>query len=71
MIKIRTQNLNKDSKSFYVVTRGGRRVEENNYSQRDVADLRASKLLNMVTKYSPHEKNQICVVHTSEPHKIR
>lgn len=71
MINIRTQNLGKGSTPLFVVTRGGRRVEDKNYSQQSEAELRAAKLVSMVNKYSPHEKNTISIVRTSEPYRIR
>lgn len=71
MINVRTQNFEKGSTPYYVVTRGGRRVEEKNYSQQSEAELRAAKLVSMVSKYSPHEKNTISIVRTSEPYRIR
>ena len=71
MIKSIRKNLKKDSESFFVVTRGGRRVEENNYKLKADAEYRAEKLVAMVKQYSPHEKDSISIVHTSEPKKIR
>lgn len=71
MINFRTQNLVKGSNPFFVVTRGGRRVEEKNYTQQSEAELRAAKLVSMVNKHSPHEKNNISIVRTSEPYRIR
>lgn len=71
MIKIYRKNLNKNEDSFYVVTRSGRRVEEQNYTNRSDAELRAAKLLNMVQQYSPHEKDTVSIVHTCNPYKIR
>ncbi|MBT7438103.1 MAG: hypothetical protein HN786_05720 [Cellvibrionales bacterium] len=71
MINVRTKNLEKGSNPYFVVTRGGRRVEEKNYTTQPEAELRAAKLVSMVSKYSPHEKNNISIVRTSEPYRIR
>ena len=71
MIKQIRRNLKKDSESFFVGTREGRRVEENNYKSKSDAEIRAEKLVRMVKNCSPHEKNSVAIVHTSEPRKIR
>tara|TARA_B110000305_G_C19448019_1_gene645993 strand:- start:1158 stop:1373 length:216 start_codon:yes stop_codon:yes gene_type:complete len=71
MIKIRSQNLAKGQNPLYVVTRSGRRVEDKNYSDQPEAELRAAKLLAMINEYSPHEKNNVSIVRTSEPYRIR
>tara|TARA_Y100000361_G_C11159602_1_gene346302 strand:+ start:1751 stop:1966 length:216 start_codon:yes stop_codon:yes gene_type:complete len=71
MIKHTRRNLKKDSESFFVVTRDGRRVEEDNYKSKDDAEIRAEKLIAMIKKYSPHETQSVCIVHTSEPKRIR
>lgn len=71
MIKHTRRNLKKDSESFFVVTREGRRVEENNYKSKVDAESRAEKLVEMIKYCSPHEKDSVRVVHTSEPRKIR
>ena len=71
MIKNIRKSLKKDSESFFVVTRGGRRVEENNYKSKEHAQYRAEVLISMIKEYSAHEKNSVSIVHTSEPRKIR
>lgn len=71
MIKIIKKNLKKESNPYYVVTRGGRRVEEKNYTDQTSAEIRAAKLVAMVQQYSPHERDSINIVYTSEPYKIR
>lgn len=71
MIRNIRKNLKKDSESYFVVTRSGRRVEENNYKLKPDAEYRAEKLIQMIREYSPHEKNSVSIVHTSEPRKIR
>ena len=71
MIKIIKKNLKKESNPYYVVTRGGRRVEEKNYTDQTSAEIRAAKLVAMVQQYSTHERDSINIVYTSEPYKIR
>lgn len=71
MIKIIKKNLKKDMNPFYVVTREGRRVEDVNYTDQTSAEIRAEKLVRMVQEYSPHERDSVSIVYTSEPYKIR
>lgn len=71
MIRIIKKNLKKDLNPCYVVTREGRRVEDKNYETQSEAEFRAEKLINMVSKCSPHEKDSVSIVYTSEPYKIR
>ena len=71
MINHIRKNLKKDSESFFVVTRSGRRVEENNYKSKPEAQYRAEQLTAMIKEYSPNEKGSVAIVHTSEPRKIR
>ena len=71
MIKIIKKNLKKNINPCYVVTRNHRRVEENNYSDQFLAQERAEKLVAMIYQYSPHEKDSVNIVYTSEPYKIR
>jgi hypothetical protein len=71
MINVRTKNFVKGLTPYFVVTRGGRRVEDRNYTQQSEAELRAAKLLSMVSRYSPHEKSSISIIRTSEPYGIR
>ena len=71
MIKITRRNLKKDANPFYVVTREGRRVEDVNYTDLSSAELRAEKLIHMIKEYSPHERDSVIIVYTSEPYKIR
>ncbi len=71
MIKIIRKNLKKDANPYYVVTREGRRVEDKNYQTQSEAELRAEKLIAMVQQYSPHERDSVSIVYTSEPYKIR
>lgn len=71
MIRITKRNLKKDINPCYVVTREGRRVEDKNYTDKYDAEERALKLVAMVQEYSPHEKDSVSIVYTSEPYKIR
>lgn len=71
MIKIIRKNLKKDSNPYYVVTREGRRVEDKNYQAQSDAELRAAKLIAMIQEYSPHERDSVSIVYTSEPYKVR
>ena len=71
MIKITKKYLKKESNPCYVVTREGRRVEEKNYHTQSEAELRAAKLIAMVQECSPHEKDSVGIVYTTEPYKIR
>jgi hypothetical protein len=71
MIKIIRKNLKKDANPYYVVTREGRRVEDKNYQTQSDAELRAAKLIAMVRECSPHERDSVSIVYTSEPYKIR
>lgn len=70
MIKITRRNVDKEGKSFYVVTRRGRRIEEDNYATRHDAQERADKLFEMLKKHDPRDKNSIGIIYTSKPYKI-
>jgi hypothetical protein len=70
-MRIIKKNISQNTTPVYVVTRGGRRVEEQNYHAESPAIARAYKLIDMVATYSPHEKNTIHVLHTSQPEKVR
>lgn len=64
-------SIKKDANPYYVVTREGRRVEDKNYQTQSDAELRAAKLIAMVRECSPHERDSVSIVYTSEPYKIR
>lgn len=70
-MKVIRKNILKSPAPVYVVTRGGRRVEEVNYKTQNDAIYRADILVDMVKKYSPHEKDSVHVVYTSSPERIR
>jgi hypothetical protein len=67
---IKKQIIN-NIKPVYVVTRGGRRVEEKNYIDKNEATYRAEVLIDMVKRFSPHEKDSIHIVNTSLPERIK
>jgi len=55
----------------YVLTRNGRRVEPNNYTSKKLASERFQSLLNQVKTWDPKTKNNIEIVKTTQPHRIR
>tara|TARA_Y100000592_G_scaffold95363_1_gene161701 strand:+ start:895 stop:1098 length:204 start_codon:yes stop_codon:yes gene_type:complete len=58
----------------YVVTRGGRRVEPENYLSLKSAQERASKLIHMIRSYdkkSERKENIVEIKKTVTPHRIR
>jgi len=54
----------------YVVTRGGRRVEPQNYSDEESAKERAAKLIEMLKRCSPNCANKVAIVKTRTPNTI-
>lgn len=62
-------NLN-NKKIMYVVTRRGRRVEPQNYETEQDAQKRASKLIEVLKKYSPACANKVSIVKTVNPNTI-
>ena len=70
-MRIIRKNIQKSPSPVYVVTREGRRVEEINYQTQNDATYRADILIDMVKKYSPHEKDSVNIVYTSTPERIR
>ena len=63
------QKMNKKN-MMYVVTRGGRRVEPNNYDNEQDAQERASKLIDMLKKYSPQCVKKVSIIKTINPNTI-
>tara|TARA_B100000902_G_C27310585_1_gene918164 strand:+ start:2429 stop:2626 length:198 start_codon:yes stop_codon:yes gene_type:complete len=55
----------------YVVTRNGRRVEPHNYTSKKLASDRFKSLLDQVKSWDPKTKNNVEIVKTTEPHRIR
>ena len=58
-----------DSKIVYVVTRDGRRTEEQNYSTHAQAKARADSLKALLAKWDP--SSVVGVVKTDKPRRIR
>ena len=58
-------------KTVYVVTRDGRRIEEENYNTREGAKLRSSALALMLRKWRDPDLRKIHIIETPEPRKIR
>lgn len=69
-MKIIRRNVIKGSDAFYVVTRHGRRVEENNYKTKHEAEYRAMQLQEMVKRCDHTSVGKIDIIYTSKPHKI-
>ena len=65
--------MSKSSKDFvYVVTRGGRRVEPENYLSLKEAQDRAFKLIKVIKDFDKSSnENSVRVVKTSIPHRVR
>lgn len=70
-MKVIRKNILKQPSPVYVVTRSGRRVEEVNYQTQNEASNRAEILIEMIKKYSPHEKDSVNIIYTSTPEKVR
>ena len=54
----------------YVITRGGRRIEPENYQIKEEAQVRAGQLFDQLKYWKDPDRNKIKVVHTDRPHKI-
>ena len=59
-----------NSKIMYVVTRGGRRVEPNNYDNEEDAQVRDSKFVEMLKKCSPRCAGKVGIVKTKNPNTV-
>jgi hypothetical protein len=60
------------SDTVFVVTRGGRRVEAQNYLSYEDAKIRASALITMINEWDkPCPTNEVKIVKTRSPYKIR
>lgn len=57
----------------YVVTRGSRRVEPNNYLHKEDADNRARSLMDTIQKWDKpsNKENLVKVLRTTQPHRIK
>jgi len=62
--------LNKLNDEVYVVTRRGRRVEPDNYQEKEDAQVRAKKLFDQLKDWNDPDRNKVSVVKTATPHKI-
>lgn len=58
------------SDNVYVVTRRGRRVEPDNYREKQEAKARAQQLFDQLKQWNDPDRNKISVVKTTTPHKI-
>ena len=64
------EEINQNKKMMYVVTRGGRRVEPQNYETEKEAQERAAKLVEVLKKHSPQCANKVGIVKTIHPNTI-
>ena len=55
----------------YVVTRNGRRADSKNFISKSAAHRRAKSLISMVKEFDPSRTNEIDVIKTTSPHKVR
>lgn len=55
----------------YVVTRNSRRIEERNYLDKEEAEARAEKLVQVLKKWKDPDLTKVKVVLTETPSKIR
>ena len=69
-MRIIRRNIVKGDKSYYVVTRDGRRVEDINYQTQSEAKDRATALHEMIKEWDPKSVGSVGIVHTSRPRKI-
>ena len=61
---------NKLNENVYVVTRRGRRVEPDNYQEKEDAQVRAQQLFDQLKEWKDPDRHKISVVKTPLPHKI-
>jgi hypothetical protein len=59
-----------NTKTMYVVTRRGRRVEPQNYEKEADAQRRARSLVEMLKEYSPLCSKKVGIVKTKNPNTI-
>lgn len=60
----------KERKTVYVVTRNGRRVEPQNYSEEAGAQDRAEKLVKTLKQHSPMCVKNVRIIKTKNPNTI-
>ena len=61
----------KEKQKVYVVTRNSRRIEENNYLSKEDAEVRASKLVQVLKKWKDPDQKRVKVIETDNPSRIR
>lgn len=61
----------KKDPAVYVVTRQGRRIEENNYSTHAEAKARAARLREVLLEWDPSSVNSVSITKTDKPKRIR
>jgi hypothetical protein len=69
-MKLIRRNVSKDSDSFYVVTRDGRRIEDTNYRVKSEAESRALRLCDMLKRWDKTTLNKVAIIQTNSPHKV-
>ena len=69
-MRITRRNVVKGDKSYYVVTRDGRRVEDTNHPTQAAAKNRATELHEMIKEWDPKSVGSVGIVYTSKPRKI-
>jgi len=69
-MKLIRRNVSKDSDSFYVVTRDGRRIEDTNYRVKSEAESRALRLCDMLKRWDNTTLNKVAIIQTNSPHKV-
>ena len=62
-VKINTENV-------FVVTRNGRRIEPESYKEEKDAQLRASKLIEVLKKWNDLDGRKVGIVKTKYPNTI-
>lgn len=60
-----------EKQKVYVVTRNSRRIEENNYSSREDAEKRATKLAQVLKRWKDPDQKRVKVIETDNPSRIR
>ena len=59
------------NKTVYVVTRDGRRIEEENYPSHNEAKSRADRLKVTLSEWDPSTVSSVSIVKTDKPRRIR
>ncbi len=59
------------NKTVYVVTRDGRRIEDENYTNHNDAKARAQILKAVLTEWDPSAVSSVSIVKTDKPKRIR